>query len=728
LELEDIDNQLAQVQQALHQKRSTPADTRSPYVGLLTFQEDDSTFFFGRDALIGELLDKVERSSFLAVLGSSGSGKRSVVRAGLVPALKRGALPGSDQWHYLPPLKPSANPINTLAAILAAAHEGRLGDITAIRKALLQDDDALLLMAEGLLTGRDTARLVVVVNQAEELWTLAPSDTTAQAAFIQRLLTAARSPDRRVLIILTMRADFLHRAIEHHDLAHWMGEHDVMVSPQLPDELRTAITRPAELVGGGFEHGLVDALVEQTIGRPGALPLLEYTLLELWKTRTSDGTMTWDTFKSLGGVEGGLARRADTILTKKYTLDQQTELRALLLRLVQPGEGASDTRRRVRMHDLVAVGGTVEEVRTLLKPLADERLITTGYDPASQEETVEVLHEALIRAWPTFGSWISAARTDLRFQIQLEEATKEWVANNEDADFLWSGLRLANAEAWLNRVRPRLNMNDQRFLDASRAQRLAEIEAREAAQQHELRLARRNLFISLGALAGTVIAVVVIGWLWISTSMAEQRAFGQLLVAKGQSVYDDNPLLGVRLAIEGLAWLPQNDPARADLIRITVQLAREGRLQKLASDGSEIFASPNGTTFVLDRADKPAELRLADGSIVTPLTDIVSTVSFSPDSTLFVVRYTGKPAELWRADGTIVTLLSGDVTDVSFSPDSTLFVVAYFGKPYELWRADGTIITSLADNTYHVNFSFATVQKICSPLAGWQRGWLVSES
>ena len=138
-------------------------------------------------------------------------------------------------------------------------------------------------MADGLLTGRDNTRLVLVIDQAEELWTLTPADATTRTAFIaeqqepliQNLLTAAAAPDQHVLIILTMRADFLHRAIEHHDLAHWIGEHDVMVSPLLPEQLRHVITRPAELVGGGFEPGLADTLVEQTIDRLGALPLLD---------------------------------------------------------------------------------------------------------------------------------------------------------------------------------------------------------------------------------------------------------------------------------------------------------------------------------------------------------------------------------------------------------------------------------------------------------------------
>jgi hypothetical protein len=264
------------------------------------------------------------------------------------------------------------------------------------------------------------------------------------------------------------------------------------------DELHSAIMRPIELVGGGFEPGLVDTLVEQTVSQPGALPLLEYTLSELWKDREPDGTLTWDAFKAIGGaVEGGLARRADTVLAKQYTPEQQAELRAVLLRLVQPGEGAVDTRRRVPLVDLIPAGSSSEAVQALLKPLADERLITTGYNSESNEEIVEVSHEALIRACPTLGGWITTARGDLRLQIQLGEAARDWVSSDESPDLLWSGLRLANTEAWLERTRPRLNVRDQRFVDASRAQRqahiiaeLARVAAEEAARQRELDQAR----------------------------------------------------------------------------------------------------------------------------------------------------------------------------------------------------------------------------------------------
>jgi WD40 repeat protein len=732
MELEDTERQLAQIHAEVRRLRPGPTDVHSPYLGLITFQEDDSSYFFGRDALIGELLNKAEQTAFLAVLGPSGSGKSSVVRAGLIPALRREALPGSEQWQYLTPLKPGARPLNALAATLAAAQQGRLGDIAAIHEALSKKPDALLLMADGLLSGRTNARLVLVVDQAEELWTLAPIEPAARTAFladqqqpfINCLLAAAQEADHPVLIILTLRADFLHRALEHHELASWIKTHNVLVEPMTRDELHSAITRPTELVGGSFEPGLVDTLVEQTISQPGALPLLEYTLLELWKERRSDGTLTWDAFKAIGGgVEGGLARRADTVLAKQYTPEQQAELRAVLMRLVQPGEGTVDTRRRVAMEDLVPAGSSVEAVQALLKPLADERLITTGYNRENNEEIVEVSHEALIRAWPTLGAWIATARGDLRLHIQLGEAARDWIASGENPDLLWSGLRLANTEAWLERARPRLNARDQRFIEASRAQRQAQIAAEqartaaeEAARQRELdqaralaasavQLKRRAMYLGT-ALVTTLLVAAVAGWFWYSATIAQQRGLAQNLVAQGQAVYEEHPLLGMRLVLEGLAWLPQDDPMRTDVISTTAQLAKQGRLEKLVSDGVSISSSPDNAVFILKHRNAPSELRRADGSIVTTFTGTTVKADFSPDSQLFIMTFREKPNELWRSDGRFVTTLAGPFqTNATFSPDSQLFVMSYSEKPSELRRTDGSLVTTLTGGALLVVFS-----------------------
>lgn len=505
--------------------------TRDPYVGLYTFQENDAEWFFGREGLVELLQEKVEEFSFLAILGSSGSGKSSTVLAGLLPALKKGALPNSEQWHYVT-IKPTARPLDSLAAALNQVQGGNLGTLSTLRQVLASDGRGLLLAADMLRANDPTARLVLVVDQFEELWTLAPTEKEARQRFAQekqrpfvRLLLSVieaqkKEPDPSLLIILTMRIDFLHRAAENRDFARYLSDHLVIVSPMKPYELRKVIEEPAKKAGGTFEPGLADKLIKDTQDNPGGLPLLEYTLFELWKAKQADGTMTWHAFNVLGGVEGALAARADAILNKHYnSTEKQSQLRQLLLRLVQPGEGTADTRRRMLLDELVPAGAKLEGVQSFLKPLVDERLLTTSYDKTSPqqaigEKTIEVSHEALIKAWPMFKNWIDEARHDLRIQLQLEEAAKEWQANDQNSDYLWSGLRLGNAEIWFNRAQHSLNERDLRFLQASRVAEQARRAAEQAAQQRELKLEQRaRRLLQVISLIMTVVILSLLGTL-----------------------------------------------------------------------------------------------------------------------------------------------------------------------------------------------------------------------
>jgi hypothetical protein len=233
---------------------STPSE-RPLYLGLLTFQEQDAGRFFGREMLVAELIERVRRSPFLAVLGPSGSGKSSVVRAGLIPMLKGGALTGSEGWHYIT-IKPGGRPLDALAAALAKLLGSDLAGALALSHQLGETDRALLVAADMLIERAPGQRLVVVVDQAEELWSLAPTDPTQQIGFdaqrcrfIDLLITAAAAPDAPVVVALTMRADFLHRVAEHPELARAVGDHDVIVGAMTQDELGRAIVRPAEEAG-----------------------------------------------------------------------------------------------------------------------------------------------------------------------------------------------------------------------------------------------------------------------------------------------------------------------------------------------------------------------------------------------------------------------------------------------------------------------------------------------
>jgi WD40 repeat protein len=644
LERDQAAQDLAKVRAELQRLQPGATDERAPYMGLNTFNERDADLFFGRETLVADLVGRVEHSSFLAVLGASGSGKSSVVRAGLIPDLKNGTLPGSQRWRYAI-FKPGDRPLDALAAALVRLQGGDLSSALALSRQLAESDRALLLAADMLLVEQDDARLVLVIDQAEELWTLAPADTEArrefiedqQLPFLKLLLGATENEQSQVLVILTMRIDFLHRAAEYAKLARRISDHDVIVSPMTPEELRDAILRPVELMQGYFEPGLVDELIEQVRGRSGALPLLQYTLLELWKARSPDDALTWQAFKELGGVEGALAARADMLLTQHYSDPElRDELRRVLLRLVQLGEGAVATRRRALLRDLTPAIGSVEALQALIQPLVGERLITTGRDPATNAETIEIVHEALIRAWPTFAAWIEAARADLRLLLQLEDAANEWASSGGSEDYLWAGQRLATTLARIQQARLPLSHHDQAFLKASQARERSRAE-------REVLLAQK-----------------------------ERLHHAQNIVARGRDFAERYPLLALRLALEALVRVSADEPReRAEIVRTIRTLSERGRLLKLGSSIQQLYISPDGSRCVLDYNQSPVELRRTiDGELLTRLIGKILSISSAKDPAtgIFVVNYDGSAAELRRmSDGACLMYFKGVARAVSIA-------------------------------------------------------------
>ncbi|GAB4194589.1 MAG: hypothetical protein OHK0022_10760 [Roseiflexaceae bacterium] len=707
-----------------------PLDPQAaPYLGLQTFQTEHADRFFGRDRLIAELAERLGRAPFLAVLGASGSGKSSVVRAGLLPLLKAGGLPGSEGWQYVV-LRPGAQPLDALVAALSTARGSTMSEALDLAARLATNEGALLLIARIF-----APRLVLVVDQTEELWTLQPTRPEQRAAwqeqqqrpFLRLLLSALDAPDRPVLVILTMRADFLHRAIEQAAFARAVTEHLVPVSPMAAEELRAAITMPAQQSGGSFEPGLVDELIAQTQGEGGGLPLLEYTLQELWARRQPDGLMTWASYRALGGVEGALAKRADALLVQHHSPPEQEELRRLLLRLIQPGEGMADTRRRMTLADLAAAGQNPHEVQALLQPLIDARLVTSGQAPG-QQPVVEVSHEALIRSWPTLRGWIDEARADLRLQIQLEEAAREWQESGEDASLLWDGLRLSNAETWLQRARPRLGERDAAFLEASRAEARRRAEAATQAERDRLSLAaeQRNArrLRRLLALAGLllVVAVVAIVAAVLGQRQTEQArsladsasktavaasalADAQRLAYAAQSERDAAPEVALLLA--GEAATRVENP-------ITEQALRDAldhypfRSRILSGHSAPVAGaafSPDGARVVTASDDGTARVWSSDGVLVATFqghSEAVASAAFSPDGSQIVTASDDRTARLWSADGQALAVLKGHgdwVKRVAFSPDGARIVTASDDGTARVWSSDGKELAVLQGHT-----------------------------
>jgi tetratricopeptide (TPR) repeat protein len=519
-----------------------------------------------------------------------------------------------------------------------------------------------------------------------------------------------------VLIIMTMRADFLHRAAEYRDLARAIGDHDIIVSPLASDELRRAITGPAEAVGCDFEPGLVDELVEQVQAQPGALPLLEYALLELWKARAPGGVLTWRAYEEIGKVEGALAARADSILAASYTPEQQEQLRRALLRLVQPGEGAADTRRRTLLADLVPAGGSVAEVQALLQPLVDARLlvVTTNdqrstindegptvdqktdketrrqgdmidsdllVSPSpgllvSQSSVVEVAHEALIRAWPTLGKWIGEARADIQFQIRLEEAAKEWERSGDNPDFLWSGLRLANVEAWQARARPQLNARELRFLEASRAAR------------RRTGRVRLITWSAIGVLIIAILAIITGGALFFAQQQ-QQNADKERDLRSTAEVARDEAQQQTRLADQ------RAHQARAGELATQSQATGEQFPQRsllLAVDALHVTAAANEPPIAAAEQSLRDQLARTGGRALRGHTNWVGAVAFSPDGRWALTGSDDTTARLWdtqaadpSASARILRGHTSWVTAAAFSPDGRWALTGSADGTARLW-------------------------------------------
>jgi len=467
---------------------AVPIEARTdvcPYRGLQSFDEEHAAFFFGRDADTQRLIERLKSTRFLAVLGPSGSGKSSLVRAALIPALRQGAIAGSDTWD-VSVFTPGARPLTALAANCVRLYpENSVGKLL---DALTAEERALHLSVSLALADRPAAQRVVwVVDQFEEIFTLC-NDEAERRRFLENLIYAARVPGGRSLVLLTMRADFYPSCAAYPELAALIAREQYLVSPMGMDGLRSVIEEPAWQVGLELEPGLTETILEDVESQPGALPLLEHALLELWRRRRGQ-LLTLEGYQESGGVEGAIAKRADTLYAA-FSPEQQQISRRILLRLTQPGEGTGDTRRRASLDELVTDPDEEAQVQSVVQTMTDARLLTTHQANDSDDAGVEVSHEALIRGWPRLTRWIDENREGLLSHRRLGEAALAWRKRGEEEGVLYRGTPLGEAERWRAEHEAELNELEIQFLDASVSLRDREARARKEIQERELAQAR----------------------------------------------------------------------------------------------------------------------------------------------------------------------------------------------------------------------------------------------
>ena len=486
----------------------------NPYKGLLPFESVDTRDFFGREKLVVKLIKRLGETDdfvrFLAVVGPSGSGKSSAVKAGLIPALWRGDLPGSEKWFVVEML-PGARPLDELEVALTrlATHS------TANLREHLTRDPYGLLRAVNLVLPNDGSEVVLVIDQFEEVFTLV-TDETARAHFLRLLHAAVTEPRSRVRIVITLRADFYDRPLHYPDFGELVRSRMETVLPLGSKELERAIVAPAERVGVTFETGLVETIIEEILYQPGALPLLQYALTELFEARQGR-LLTSSAYQQIGGAVSALARRAEELYLE-FTPASQEAVQQMFLRLVTLGEGVEDTRRRVVRYELMAIMPEVDLIDEVIDTYADYRLLSLDHDLATRSPTVELAHEAILHEWERLHGWLDAHRDEIRTQRQLAHVVHEWEDSGQESSFLLRGARLSQFESWASTTSLALTPDERAYLQASTANRAQEAAAEQDRQAREVRLERRSetflrglvvvlLLATLGAFALTGVAI-----------------------------------------------------------------------------------------------------------------------------------------------------------------------------------------------------------------------------
>jgi WD40 repeat protein/class 3 adenylate cyclase/energy-coupling factor transporter ATP-binding protein EcfA2 len=623
---------------------AAPAALACPYKGLAAFEAEDAEYFFGREELVAELTARLAGTRFLAVVGPSGSGKSSLVRAGLLPAVWGGALPGSEDWQTLA-LTPGAHPLEELAVRVSLL---RGIEPSALHEALRSRPQALhLAIRQALADEPDEVKLLLVVDQFEEIFALCHDEEERQR-FIDALLYAVEAQEGRTVVVPTVRADFYGRCAEYPRLAARMSD-GLLVGPMSEAELRQAIEGPAAVVGLRLEPGLAEMILDDVAGEPGALPLMSHALLETFARRRGR-TLTLSGYAESGGVAGAIAQTADTVYAG-LDAGQQALARSIFLRLTELGEeGAQDTRRRVAPSELVRREEEAPAVEALLRTLADARLITTGGPvPSGVEGTVEVAHEALIREWPLLRGWLEEDREGLRIHRHLTEAAQEWARLGREEGELYRGARLAAAGEWAEARTGELNPLERGFLDASQDLALA----RERERQ---RRRRRTLW---GLAAGLVVALVLAllaGQQWQRASVEEQKALeqaGVLLASQAEAEleagYGDRAVLLALEALEQYPYTWQAEHALGQAVSYSRALqAHTGHDGAVTS----VDWSPDGTRVATSSTDNSVHVWDAATGEELLVIDLPEGITGNIYDYALAVR--------WTPDGQRLLTLSGD--------------------------------------------------------------------
>ena len=666
-------------QPSSHRKSKTGM---SPYRGLQAFTEEDAAFFYGREALTQQLLQAVQKYACVAVIGASGSGKSSLVQAGLMAQLRQGKrVLGSESW-WIGRMCPGSLPFEALSHCLASSEQQE-----QIEGLVYQGTEGLVQW----LRTRSEPMVLLVIDQFEELFTLC-SEPVRQD-FLNIILEVLEYTNDRFKLVLTLRADSVAAGLEIPQLATILQRSSILVPPGLNDEeYRDVIVQPAEQVGLDVEPGLVEVLLQELDRTPSDLPILEFVLEQLWERREKDVLTLESYWSQIGGLQGALENRAQAVF-HELEPDEQRCARRIFLSLIQIGEGTEHTRRRVLKSDIFSSKYPEELIDRTLQPLSAAKLITID------NEQIELAHEILIRYWSTLRWWIDDHRKQLKVQQSIDQSAIEWKKSNRSPDLLLSGMQLAEAEELYAKYDDELSQNTEAFIRSSLDARQGE---RITLKRH-LRRAKHTI-TSIAAIALAAFGLGAFA-LWNQRN-AQVREIKALSTSSEALLNSNQQLESLTTAIKAGKQLQQLDrplnsiptavrtSAIAALQQSFSRTQEANRLIGHTQAVNDVRISSDGQLIATVGNDNLVKLWNRDGTLIRDLTghsDRVLAVAFSSDNQRIATSSADKTIKLWNRDGTLIQTLSGHddwVTDVQFSPDNRSLISSSRDSTIKLWNLE----------------------------------------
>ncbi|MEG4796628.1 CHAT domain-containing protein [Microcoleus sp. LAD1_D1] len=670
----------------------------NPYQGLSAFGEEDADFFFGQEKFVSNLVEVTHKQPLVVVVGPSGSGKSSVVYAGLIPQLRK-----EGNW-LIETFRPGKEPFEPLAFALVRQLEPEAGETQKLRETMGLAGDlrngriTLQQVVSRILARNPGKRLLLVADQFEELYTLCQVKEE-QERFADGLLTAIAQENIR--LVLTLRADFYGYVLSYRPLRNALQEcTPQLLSSMKREELQAAIELPAQKLEVQLEPQLTQRILDDVGEEPGNLPLLEFALTRLWEKQINR-ELTHQAYEEIGGVKKAIANHAEQVY-QQLSETEKKQAQRIFVQLVRPGEGTEDTRR---VASRAEVG---EDNWNLVSYLAgyQARLVVTGRQ--EQEDTVELVHETLIRQWGTLREWINANRQFRTWQERLKVALREWKNNNHDSGAMLRGAPLTVAEDWLRQRADEMTQEERDFIQVS-------VKERDREKQQQER--RRRLTI-IGLSSFSVIALGLAGIAgvgWWRAAINEINSLAQysdgLLNLDGTKALKTS--LKAVVQMRRTPWVDANTQTYVELslLNTVSNVAAPNTLGGHANSVNRVSFSPNGKLLATASRDKTVKLwDTATGQQIKTLsghTDSVNIVSFSPDGKLLATSSDDKTVKLWdTSTGKEIKTLSGhtnSVNIVSFSPDGKLLATGSADETVKLWdTTTGKEIKTLTGHTSSV--------------------------